>query len=337
VVSSGGPTLKQPSGVPGPPRRRTHSRGGAALAPRRRRACASALVTATRRALPGALPQRLRAGAARMRSCGAPRAHTCGSGLRRPSARCAGGARRMARCCHARPAAQGHDAAAPAWRARMRVAKPAAAAGGARGGAATAASLAGVCACHRRSGSVAPRTKCCQTAARAHTRPHAAQRRRAGGRERVRCLPAAARVLAARLARMRTRLVAGRSGTPRVGLRSAPPRPGRAGCGFTRASQHWAPFRARARPPAASHGVRRGSMRAQADQACRAAARARSSCTQQRRRRAAGTHLPGAAPRPMSAHLGGGARRTPRCCHALPAGTGTDDAAAAWRARMRRA
>jgi hypothetical protein len=94
--------------------------------------------------------------------------------------------------------------------------------------------------------------------------------------------------------------------------------------------------RTRARlPPPEVYAV--AGMRAQAAQACRAAARAPSSCAQQRRRRATGTHLQGAAPRPTSARRGGGARRTPRCRRALPAGTGTGDAAAAWRARMRRA
>jgi hypothetical protein len=41
--------------------------------------------------------------------------------------------------------------------------------------------------------------------------------------------------------------------------------------------------------------------------------------------------------RPTCARRGGGARRTPRCRRALPADTGTGDAATAWRARMRRA
>jgi hypothetical protein len=47
--------------------------------------------------------------------------------------------------------------------------------------------------------------------------------------------------------------------------------------------------------------------------------------------------LPGAAPCPTSAHRGGGARRMPRCRRARPAGASTGDAAAAWRAHMRRA
>jgi hypothetical protein len=193
------------------------------------------------------------------------------------------------------------------------------------------------CGRHTAHGALLPRVpgslrsrRCCAGVARAHARRQA----RRGGRQRSKrrrapwpsvwraCAPAWS---------------TGGSHTPRVSLRSAPPRPARAGSGLTRASQHWAPFLARARPPAAFRGLRRGSMRARAAQTCRAAARAPSSCAQQRRRRAAGAHLPGAEPRPTSAHLRGGARRPPRCCRALPAGTGTGNAAAAWRARMRRA